>query len=162
MKQATILFFLIAFVLPNVTSAATTYQAADEAYNLSTQTSQDSYRTLAQAATTDTTDTTNTSEVLTNDEDSEASNSDGKLVNPLKVGTLRELGTVLFEVIKTLLEIVLVAAIVWCGWLFIKAQGNPKEITKAREALLWTLLGGVMVLGINVIYDIIVATLEQL
>ncbi len=101
----------------------------------------------AQANTTDTADSDTTQRGL---------------INPLKVDSLRGLTLVLFDVIKTLLEIVLVAAIVWSGFLFIKAQGNEKELTKAKETLMYTIIGGIMVLGINVIYEILVATIEQL
>lgn len=37
--------------------------------------------------------------------------------------------------------------IVFSGFKFVTAQGNPSEITKARQALVWTLLGLALVIG---------------
>ncbi|OGI86327.1 hypothetical protein A3A05_01955 [Candidatus Nomurabacteria bacterium RIFCSPLOWO2_01_FULL_41_12] len=56
--------------------------------------------------------------------------------------------------IKTLLEgalkvgIPLIAlAIIYCGFLFVQARGNSEKITKAKDALLYTLIGAAILLG---------------
>src|SRR3989338_5948445 len=71
----------------------------------------------------------------------------GKLINPISVDSIQEL-------IKTLLEGVLkigipivALAIIYCGFLFVAARGNSEKITKAKSALLYTLIGAAVLLG---------------
>lgn len=40
---------------------------------------------------------------------------------------------------------------VYVGYLFVSARGEPGEITKARQALLWTVVGALILLGAQVI-----------
>lgn len=58
------------------------------------------------------------------------------------------------DLIKTLLSIIVkisipiaVAFIVYSGFLFIMAQGNEAGITKAKNTLMWTLVGMGLLLG---------------
>lgn len=50
----------------------------------------------------------------------------------------------------------------YAGYLFVIAQGNPSKIEEARSALLWAVVGGVIVLGANVIYGVINGTIRAL
>jgi hypothetical protein len=74
-------------------------------------------------------------------------NSSGKIVNPINSDSLDGL-------IKTILEgalkigIPLIAlAIIYCGFLFVSARGNPESIKKAKDALIYTLIGAAILLG---------------
>lgn len=78
-----------------------------------------------------------------------SSPSAGKIRDPLgnRFGTVPEL-------IKTILEgalrigmPVVALAIVYCGFLFVSASGNPEKLKKAKDALLWTLIGAAILLG---------------
>jgi len=42
---------------------------------------------------------------------------------------------------------VVALAIIYCGFLFVSARGNSEKLTKAREALLYTLIGAAILLG---------------
>lgn len=53
---------------------------------------------------------------------------------------------------------VLVLFIVYAGFKFVTAQGNEAEITKAKAALLWSVIGGAVLLGAKVIAEVIRAT----
>jgi len=71
----------------------------------------------------------------------------GKIVNPIKVDTINGF-------IKTLLEGVLrvgipivALAIIYCGFLFVSARGNSEKLGKAKDALLYTLIGAAILLG---------------
>lgn len=73
------------------------------------------------------------------------------------------------SLIEQIIEIVLVVgipiialAIIYTGFLFIKAQGAPEEITKAKKALLYTLVGGILLLGAFVISKAIVKTVDEI
>src|SRR3989344_3530518 len=72
----------------------------------------------------------------------------GKICNPLKNASTIQ------GFIKTLLEglikvgIPLVAlAIIYCGFLFVSARGNSEKLKKAKDALLYTLIGAAILLG---------------
>lgn len=71
--------------------------------------------------------------------------------------------------IKKLIEIVLyigvpivALAIIYTGFLFVQAQGSPEKITKAKSALLYTLIGAALLLGAFVIAQAIKGTVDQL
>ena len=71
--------------------------------------------------------------------------------------------------IKTILEgllkigiPVVALAIVYCGFLFVQARGKPEAITKAKDALLYTLIGAAILLGSWAIAEMISATVIEL
>ncbi|ETB63835.1 TPA: hypothetical protein DIC38_02145 [Candidatus Nomurabacteria bacterium] len=73
------------------------------------------------------------------------------------------------SLIEQIVEIVLVVgipiialAIIYTGFLFIKAQGAPEEINKAKQALLYTLIGAILLLGAFVISKAIVKTVDEI
>ncbi len=58
--------------------------------------------------------------------------------------------------------ILLVLALVWTGFLFIKAQGAEEELRSARSALLWVVLGGLLLLGAQAMKMVVSAAIESL
>jgi len=73
------------------------------------------------------------------------------------------------DLIKTILEgllkiglPVVALAIVYCGFLFVQARGKPEAITKAKDALLYTLIGAAILLGSWAIAEMISATVIEL
>lgn len=73
--------------------------------------------------------------------------------------------TLLSTILKTLVYFgvsVLTIFIIYSGFLFIKAQGNPEELKKARDTLLWTLIGGAILIGASVLAKIIETTVKSL
>ncbi len=87
----------------------------------------------------------------------------GKIVNPLSTtNTLPELiQKILTGVLKIGIPIVALA-IVYCGFLFVFARGKPEELKKAREALLWTVIGAAILLGAWALAKMISATVFAL
>jgi hypothetical protein len=75
-------------------------------------------------------------------------NPPGTICNPIpKIGSIPILiQTILTGAIKIGIP-VLALAIIYCGFLFVKAQGKPEELTKAKDALMWTLIGAAVLLG---------------
>ena len=57
---------------------------------------------------------------------------------------------------------VLVLAIIYTGFLFVQAQGNPGDLKKAKDALTNTLIGGALLLGAFVIAEAIGTTVEEI
>lgn len=68
----------------------------------------------------------------------------------------------ILQVIVQVGSLVVVVMIVWTGLLFVSARGNEGELTKAKEALFWTIIGSTIVLGAFVISKAVVATVVQL
>lgn len=69
--------------------------------------------------------------------------------------------TILKGVIKIGMPI-LVLAIIYCGFLFVSAQGKPESIKKAKDALLYTLIGAAILLGSWAIAQLIADTVKVL
>jgi hypothetical protein len=86
--------------------------------------------------------------------------TDGTLCNPLKVNSIEQLVLTIIDVILVFLLPVIILYIMYAGYLFVTAQGNPGEITRARNALLTALIGGVIVLGARAILDVVKGTIN--
>src|SRR3989344_9005547 len=74
--------------------------------------------------------------------------TDVKLINPLKGGgnLMSFLQSILDFVIK-IGTVVVILMMVFVGYKFVVAQGAPDKIREARDALLWTLIGALILLG---------------
>jgi|GEM_PF-1053872 len=84
------------------------------------------------------------------------------LVNLLTVGSLQELLSLLLGLVVQIGSILLVLALVWAGFQFVAAQGNEEKIRSARDALTWTVIGGLLLLGAEALSLVIKATIESL
>lgn len=69
--------------------------------------------------------------------------------NPTNAGSslLQVLNTLLRDVIMPIAAIAVVMYIIWAGFSFVTAQGNPKKIGEAQQRLLWALIGAGILLG---------------
>lgn len=91
-----------------------------------------------------------------------SSSTGSKIENPIKSGTIVGLiKTILEGVIKIGMP-VLVLAIIYCGFLFVSAQGNSEKIGEAKDSLLYTLIGAAILLGSWAIAQLIVDTVKAL
>ncbi len=86
----------------------------------------------------------------------------GALQNPLTAGSIPELLAVVLRAVVQIGSIVLVLALVWVGFLFVAAQGAEEKIREARNALVWTVIGGLILLGATAISAAIQATAQAL
>jgi len=86
-----------------------------------------------------------------------------QITNPL--GSVDTLPKLIQQILKVAIQIgfpVLVLAIVYSGFLFIKAQGNSTELEKARNAFTWTVVGGAILLGALAIAELLNTTVQQI
>ncbi len=86
-----------------------------------------------------------------------------KITNPLKK-EFSDIPSLVNGLVKIALQvgtIVAVLALVWVGFKFILAQGNPGEIEKARQALWWVIIGIAILFGAQIIVEIIKGTLSD-
>jgi len=84
------------------------------------------------------------------------------LTNPLKVGSLDELLTAVLKAVVQLGTIVLTLALIYVGFRFIAARGNEEKIRSARTALMWTVIGGLILLGATAIQAVITSTVSSI
>lgn len=87
-----------------------------------------------------------------------------KLVNPLGgndgVRSLPELVESLLRIVLTVGTPLVALAIIYTGFQFIAAQGNPEALSKARKSLVVVIIGAAILLGAYVIAEAIVGTIN--
>lgn len=89
----------------------------------------------------------------------------GKIVNPLAGNGIDSVQGLIQKILNGALRIgipIVALAIIYCGFLFVFARGNSEKLTKARDALLYTLIGAAILLGAWSIAKLISATVLAL
>ncbi|MFA6519797.1 MAG: hypothetical protein WCT41_03195 [Candidatus Paceibacterota bacterium] len=91
------------------------------------------------------------------------------LINPLGNTSCSSNGTCLSSFLTSILRLVIqigavvvVLMLVYVGFLFVVARGDPGKITTARTALLWTVIGALVLLGAQAIASGVQATIQAL
>lgn len=84
------------------------------------------------------------------------------VLNPIKVTSICGVLKTGFNALLPLAVAVGVVFIIWSGFLFVLAQGNPKQLTKARQNFYYTIIGLAVVLGAWVIAEVIAATINAI
>jgi hypothetical protein len=84
------------------------------------------------------------------------------LVNPLQVDTLEAFLLAILAGVVELGTIFLVLMLVYVGFLFVTAQGKEEKISEARKALVWTVIGGLILLGATSIQLVVTETVRTL
>ncbi len=87
---------------------------------------------------------------------------DGKIENPLKIDNIQDLLAAILSAIVQIAIPFLVLAVMWVGFLFVAARGNPNKLADARQALFYTLLGALIILGAQTLSVILSGTISQL
>lgn len=82
--------------------------------------------------------------------------------NPLRARSIMELLQTILQGLVYIGTIALLLALVWCGFLFVWAQGAEERLTDAKRTLMWTLIGGLILLGAEGIAVMIEITGSQL
>ncbi|MDP2816115.1 MAG: hypothetical protein Q8O19_05490 [Rectinemataceae bacterium] len=87
----------------------------------------------------------------------------GGLVNPLnKVCSLDDFLEAILGGIVEIGTIILIMMLVYVGFLFVAARGNAEKIQSAKSALVWTVIGGLILLGATAIQMVITETVGSL
>lgn len=82
--------------------------------------------------------------------------------NPLKYNSLEALLKGVLQSLITIGSILLTLALVWVGFKFVAARGNEEAISKAKTALMWTVIGGLILLGATAIETVISSTVSSI
>ncbi len=85
-----------------------------------------------------------------------------KICNPIKTDTLNGFIRAILEGVFKIGLPILALAFVFVGFLFVQARGNSEELTKAKDALLYTLIGAAVILGSWAIAQLITETVTAL
>jgi hypothetical protein len=92
--------------------------------------------------------------------------SDGRICNPIGTpGATASLPAFIRTILNGFLTIgipLVALAVIYCGFLFVFARGNSEKLTKAKDSLLWTLVGAGVLLGAWAIAQMISATVTGL
>ncbi len=124
----------------------------------------------AQAGTVVTQGTESLGPVFTSPPTSSGSGQNVTLINPLKgadcsSGNGNCLESFLLNILAFIIRIgtiIVILMMVFVGYLFVAARGEPGKITEARNALLWTVVGALILLGSQAIAIGIKATVQAL
>jgi hypothetical protein len=69
------------------------------------------------------------------------------LTNYLNVSTIEELLEAILTILITLATPIIVFFIIYGGYLYVTARGNPEQIKTATTALTYAIIGGVIIIG---------------
>ena len=85
-----------------------------------------------------------------------------EIKNPLAFDSISEFLNALLDVIIMFMIPIITLAVVYSGFMFITAQGNPEKLSTAKKVILYTLIGATIILGAKVIATVVEGTVEQL
>ena len=69
------------------------------------------------------------------------------IFNPLAFDSFDGLANAIASILTYIGLPLAVIFIVWSGFLFVTARGNPQQLTKAKSAFWWTVVGTVVLIG---------------
>lgn len=81
--------------------------------------------------------------------------------NPLQAENITQLFAAIIDVVLVFAIPIIVFFIIYAGFLYVTARGNESTIQKAHMALLYALIGGLLILGARVLIDVVKGTVEQ-
>lgn len=90
------------------------------------------------------------------------SGSGAALQNPLQMNDLVSVIVAIADILLILAVPIIIIFIVYAGFLYVTAQGNPTKIQDANRALLYALIGGAIILGAKVISAIVANTVNSI
>ncbi|MBU4479967.1 pilin [Patescibacteria group bacterium] len=89
--------------------------------------------------------------------------SGSSLQNPLGgIDSLESLVVALLKVFVAIGTPIAVLFLMYSGYQFIVARGNPTKIQDAQKALMWTIVGIVILLGAELLSEIVKGTIQDL
>jgi hypothetical protein len=84
------------------------------------------------------------------------------LTNPITAQNIQQLVAKVLELVVKVGAPVILFFLIYVGFLFATARGNVAQLEKAKRALIWTLIGGLIILGAQVLSSIIQNTIDQI
>jgi len=84
------------------------------------------------------------------------------LVNPIKYTSISAIVGAILNGVEYIGGICCALWIIWGGFLFVKAQGNPDALSDAKKTLLHAVIGTAIILGAGAILTIIQSTITAI
>lgn len=84
------------------------------------------------------------------------------LDNPITANSLEEFLRMILAAVIAILFPIVVLFIVYTGFLFVTAQGNPQKINEAKTYLIYTVIGALIVLGAQALSLAIEASINEI
>ncbi len=83
--------------------------------------------------------------------------------NPFKEDSIEGLiKTIIDDILLPIGSVVAVVSIIFAGFLYVTAGGDPAQVKKAHEVLKWAIVGSAILLGARVISEAVQGTINQL
>lgn len=83
--------------------------------------------------------------------------------NPLnKANDINSLIKVVIDFIIKIASVIVVLFIIYAGFLFVSAQGKEDKIKQAKDTFFWAIIGALLILGANVLAEVVCSTAKGL
>ena len=86
--------------------------------------------------------------------------ADYTVQNPLKSNDVKKILVDIMNLVALVGSVVVVFFIIYSGFKFVVAKGNEKEVTDAKNMFFATIVGGAILLGADVIANVVIKTVE--
>jgi len=86
----------------------------------------------------------------------------GGLVNPLKSDSLEEFLLDIIQILIIFAIPLIILMIIYAGFLYVLARGSEEQVTKATRAFTYAIVGGLLILGAELILQVVKGTVDQL
>lgn len=86
----------------------------------------------------------------------------GSLCNPLQYGTLPAFLEGIIQVLMVFALPLIFLMIIYAGFMYVMARGSEENITKATRMLTYAIVGGLLILGADLLMKVIQGTVSQL
>ncbi|MCA9352002.1 TrbC/VirB2 family protein [Patescibacteria group bacterium] len=103
--------------------------------------------------------------VVTGSNETDSNDISTTLANPLANGGVNDIPTLIQKILEIVITIgvpIVALAIIYAGFQFVAARGNPEKLKRAKETLLYVIIGAAILLGAYVIAEAIGATVEAI
>lgn len=81
--------------------------------------------------------------------------------NPLAVDSIQGLLGAILEIVLVISIPIIILFLIYAGFQYVAARGNPEKLQTAHRALLFTLIGGVIILGSFAIVTIVTSIVDS-
>lgn len=82
--------------------------------------------------------------------------------NPIMAGNIQQLFEALIDIVLVFAVPIVVFFIIYAGFLYVTARGNESVIEQAHKALLFALIGGILILGARVLITVVQGTVDSI
>lgn len=94
--------------------------------------------------------------------DSTTNSGSVTIKNPLAADSITEFFLLIIEILLIFAIPLIVLFIIYAGFMMVTAQGNEEQLKTAKRALIYAIIGGLLILGARLILEVIQGTVAAL